>query len=136
MNAIGSALATFLETAPVYGQQVYPVIVPKEAKYPTVSYMVLPGAGPLSTHEAYDPTERMFNRVRVQFSVRSIRYAEVESVSDDLIRRLHGFRGDMAGISVGSVLVIGWQDGPMEPDTKLLVRIIDAEIQYTSEVSS
>ncbi len=134
MNSLGAALATWLDSAPVYGQQVYPVLVPKEAKYPTVSYMILPGDGPLLTHDPYDPTGKMFNRVRLQLSVRSKRYAEVESVSDDLIRRLHGFRGDMAGISVGSAAVIGWQDGPMEPDTLLLVRIIDVAIQYTSEV--
>lgn len=133
--SLGAAIASFLASEP-YGSQVYPVMVPKEATYPTVAYQILPGRGPLHTHDAYDATRPIFWRVRVQFTVRSKSYDEVDRVTEMLVRKLNGFRGDMGGVSVGSALVLGTQDGPVEPETLLLMRVVDVEIQYTSEATS
>jgi hypothetical protein len=88
------------------GARMYPVILPQDPTYPAVRYAVVSAP---REHDHDGPNGLV--RARVQVDVYGVTYASVKAVKEAIRGRLDGFRGNMAGVTVGSAHLLSERDG-------------------------
>lgn len=129
----GGALYTHLQThaglVALVGDRVYPRRQPRDATFPLVLYTRV------STRRAMTQSgPDGLAEPRIQFDVWARDPDSADAVAEQIRLALHGFRGQMGDLEVGSVAIVGDIDDD-DPATGLYRRILDAQIQHAEAVA-
>lgn len=130
----GGALFAHLQARPglvaLVGDRVYPRKMPPDPVFPLVLYTRvstpprgLTHSGPVGLAEP-----------RIQFDVWATDPLDADAVAEQLRLAVHGFRGSMDDVVVGSAQVVNDFDAD-DPDTGLFRRVLDAQIQHEEAVA-
>jgi len=133
MSSLGSAIFAHLETGnsiDVYPRQLPNKVLTGDTDV-AVTYNIMAGEGPIPTNDVSSVSDTRTERVRVQFSVWSRDYLTLETTARLVVRLLDRVSQATWGtVLIQASRVVGWLDEPLEPDTSIFQRIIDAEIMY------
>lgn len=133
MTLQGGALYTHLQTrsalVALVADRVYPRRMPRTPIFPLVLYTRIATRRGV-THSGADGLAEP----RIQFDVYAQDPDSADSVAEQLRMALHGFRGSMGDLEVGSVFVVNDQDAD-DAETGLFRRILDAQITYAEAVA-
>lgn len=133
MTLTGGGLYTFLTAhaglAALVGTRIYPRRWPRNPVFPLVAYRRI------STHrELTHSGPSDLADPRIQFDVVATDPDTADAVAEQLRLALHGYRGAMGDVPVGSVRVVNDLDDE-HSDTGLYRRIVDAEISHREAVA-
>lgn len=132
MTTLSEAMYDYLSTLSV-GDHVYPWRLPKNEELPAITFQFLPGPGPLLVHDdAHDGSPAvtsLFLRQRVQWDIWATTYEELDTITQEFRHAMHGFRGDMGGLDIGSVHLDIELDS-YEEDVQVYRKVIDGMIRY------
>lgn len=135
---LAEGLYAYLQTLSV-GTNVFPWRLPKDVVLPAITYQIIPASGPLRVHDdAHDgspPVESLFQRSRVQWDCWAATYLGVEELGQELRHALHGFRGSMGGLEIGSVHIDIELDS-YEEDVGVYRRIMDGMVRYNDVIAA
>jgi hypothetical protein len=106
------------------GRRLLPVYKAQNAQLPVVIYQTI-SDNPQITHSGYNN----LNRIRLQLTIWSSSYATAKAIRDAFNAHFIGFRGDMAGLTIGGVLPGGTDKDDWEPETQLYQWLVDYMFQ-------
>lgn len=129
----GGGLFAHLQTRPaltaLVADRVYPRKMPRNPVFPLILYSrVSTRRG--ATHSGPDGLAEP----RIQFDVYAQDPDQADAAAEQLRLSIHGFRGQMGDVEVGSALVVNEQDAD-DPVTGLFRRVLDAQIQHAEAVA-
>lgn len=129
----GDALYTHLQSRPpltaLVADRVYPRKMPRSPAFPLVLYTRISTRRSV-THSGPDGLAEP----RMQFDVYAQNPDSADAVAEQLRLAIHGFRGSMGDLAVGSALVVNEQDAD-DPETGLYRRILDAQITHAEAIA-
>lgn len=125
---IESALWQFLVSNPgVYalvGNRIGPMKLPRNPKFPEVTYQVISSSRPYVHEGAAGLTTKV-----VQYDVWAKSYQECKSVAKALREALEGYRGTMDGVTVYAVFLLSQLDD-YDQETGIYRQTMDFEVSY------
>ena len=135
---LAEAFFTYLSDVMSMSPRIYPWRLPKNVTLPAMTYQILPGPGAVQVHDdahdAAQPVESLHLRRRVQWDIYAKSYLELEQLEREFRHVMHAFRGDMGGLTIGSVFLDVTIDS-YEEDEDVYRRIIDGMVRYNEVIA-
>lgn len=134
MSLLGPALYTFLSGTLSVGTRCYPDKLPQKPTLPAVAWYTVGGAGPVTSHsDAHsDIAPRRLERTRLQIDCWAESALGAETLAEEVLAKLHGYKGSWGDVVVGSCLSVSdWSDH--RPDVGLYRRVLDFMVMWVRE---
>lgn len=138
MTDLATAMYDHLTSVMPVGTNVFPWRLPKKGELPAITYQMLPGPGPLLTHDdahSAAPVESLFLRRRMQWDIWAPSYLELELLTTEFRHQMHAFQGDMGGLYIGSIFLDVEIDS-YEEDINVYRRIYDGMVRYNEIIAA
>lgn len=132
---ITSALVAFLAGKTAAGIRVSPITLPPGDGLPAITYRLVGGLGPVTTHSDVQSVQAPRTRdaqVRLQLDAWGRTYLEAGSLVEELVQLMHGFRGTWGDVDVGSCLLEGDPIDDRDPDPDTYRFIADFMVRYVA----